>query len=270
MRLLRYLFFSIPVFVVGSVILTILEAVTWCFDRSGRWQDRVSRAWCRMVLSAAFIRVRTEGLEKIDPHGSYVFAANHSSYLDTPALLAHLPCHVRFFAYRRLFDIPFFGAHLKVAGHVPVDSSSAWASLGSMAEGVRLVAERGVSVALFPEGRRSAGSLREFRQGAAYIAIKTGVPLVPIGIVGMGRLMPVGSPYMRSGSVHIRIGDPIAASGLTPNDRAALTCRLRAEVARLTDSGTSPQGHFPGADEGADAHRVVQSADPEGHGMNRP
>jgi 1-acyl-sn-glycerol-3-phosphate acyltransferase len=230
----------------------------------------LSRCWCRIVLSAGIIRVRTEGLGKIDPHGRYVFVANHSSYLDTPALLGQLPCHVRFFAYRRLFDIPFFGAHLKRAGHLPVDSSSARASFMSLAEGARLVAERGISVVLFPEGSRSPHGLREFREGAAYIAIKAGVPAVPIGIVGMRELMPVGSLHIRSGSVQIRIGDPIPTSELKAGDRATLTRRLHGEVARLMAGGSSPQGDFPGANKGADPQPVVHSGGPEGHGMDRP
>ena len=267
---LRFLLFSAPVMIAGSACLAMVEAVTWCFDRSGRWQERVSRCWCRMVLSAAFIRVRTEGLEKIGRHGGYVFVANHSSYLDTPALLAQLPGYVRFFAYRGLFDLPFFGAHLKAAGHLPADSSDVWTSSASLARGTRLLGQSGNSLALFPEGSRTPRGLREFREGAAYLAIKAGVPVVPIGIVGLRELMPVGSLYMRRGSVQIRVGDPIPTGALTESDRGALTRRLHAAVARLMNGGASSQGDFPTADERADSQSVVQPRGAERHGLDRP
>ena len=73
-----------------------------------------------------------------------------------------------------------------------------------MSEGARIIAERGVSVLLFPEGGRSPEGLREFKEGAAYIAIKAGVPVVPMAIVGMRDLLPMGSLHIRSGRVQFR------------------------------------------------------------------
>ena len=270
MSRLRCLFLSIPAIVLGTIFLGILEAVTWCFDRSGKWQRRLSHGWCRLVLGSSRIRVCAEGLEKLDPRAGYVFVANHSSYLDTPALLTALPGSVRFFAYRGLFDIPFFGAHLKRAGHLPVDSASARTSFRSMAEGARQITRDGNSVVLFPEGSRSKYGLREFREGAAYIAIKAKAPAVPVAIVGLRELMPVGSFHIRSGRVRILVGDPIPTAGLQAGDRALLTGRLYAEVARLLASGGSSQGDFPVTHEYADAQSMVHSGGSEGHGMDRP
>ena len=127
------------------------------------------------------------------------------------------------------------GTHLARAGHLPVDRSSPRASLKSMSAGARIIAERGVSVLLFPEGGRSPAGLREFREGAAYIAIKSGAPVLPIGIEGMRQLLPMGSIHLRSGRVKLRVGDPIPTASLKLSDRAALTHRLREEIARLTE-----------------------------------
>ena len=127
-----------------------------------------------MLLAVSFIRVRVEGVEKLDPRGAYVFVANHGSFMDIPALLASLPQQFRFFAKKSLFRIPFLGTHLERAGHIPVDRSNARASLKSMMEAARIIRERGVSVLNFPEGGRSAEGLREFKEGPAYIAIKAG------------------------------------------------------------------------------------------------
>jgi 1-acyl-sn-glycerol-3-phosphate acyltransferase len=153
--------------------------------------------------------------------------------MDIPALLSVLPHQFRFFAKKSLYRIPFLGWHLKRAGHIPVDRSNARASLKSMSEGARMVAERHVSVLLFPEGGRAPVGLREFKEGAAYIAIKAGVPVVPVAIVGMRPLLPMGSIHIRSGRVVVRVGDPIPTAGLKLSDRMDLTERLYAEISGM-------------------------------------
>ena len=235
MSLLRSLFFSTPLIVLSTIVLGTVSLITSFFDGSGNTQHAVARVWGRVLLAAGFIRVRAEGLEKLDPRTPYVLVANHSSYMDIPAILARLPHQFRFFAKKGLFQIPFLGWHLRRAGHLQVDRSSARASLKTMSEGARMVRERGGSVLLFPEGGRSADGLREFKEGAAYIAIKAGVPAVPIALVGMRRILPVGSIHIRSGRAVLRVGDPIPTEGMTVSDRAALNQRLHREIARLLD-----------------------------------
>ena len=86
---------------------------------------------------------------------------------------------------------------------------------------------------LFPEGGRSPQGLREFKEGAAYIAIKAGVPVVPMAIVGMRELLPMGSIHIRSGRVEVRVGEAIPTADLKSSDRAHLTERLHDEVRAL-------------------------------------
>jgi 1-acyl-sn-glycerol-3-phosphate acyltransferase len=162
-----------------------------------------------------------------------VFVANHASYMDIPALLSTLPHQFRFFAKQSLYRIPFLGWHLRWAGHLPVDRSNARASLKSMTEGARIISQRRISVLLFPEGGRSPHGLRDFKEGAAYIAIKAGVPLVPIAIVGLRRLLPMGSIHIRSGRVAVKVGRPIPTAGLKLDARGELTRRVREEIAGM-------------------------------------
>lgn len=232
MSLLRSLFFSTPLIVVATIVMWTCSVMASLFDPNGNSQHRMARIWGRMLLAVSFIRVRVEGLEKLDAHANYVFVSNHASYMDIPALLAMLPHQFRFFAKKSLYRIPFLGWHLKRAGHLPVDRSNARASLKTMTEGARIVAKRGISVLLFPEGGRSPKGLREFKEGAAYIAIKAGVPVVPIAIVGMRQLLPMGSIHLRSGRVVVRIADPIATKGLKLSDRVELTQRLYSEISQ--------------------------------------
>ncbi len=233
MSLVRSLLFSTPLILLGTVFWGTLSLVASFFDGTGNSQHCLARLWSRMLLGVSFIRVRAEGLENLDPKGAYVLVANHGSYMDIPALTATLPLQFRFFAKKSLYKIPFMGTHLRRAGHIPVDRSNARASLKSMTEGARIIASRRVSVLLFPEGGRSAAGLREFKEGAAYIAIKAGVPVVPIGIAGMRRLLPMGSIHLRSGRVTVTVGRPISTQGMALSDRAALNQRLYEEVGRL-------------------------------------
>jgi len=238
MSYLRSLFISIPLIAAATVVMDTISLLVSLFDRSGNTQHRVAQVWGQMLLAASFIRVRVEGADKLDPHGTYVFISNHASYMDIPAILARLPFQFRFFAKKGLFSIPFLGWHLKRAGHLPVDRSSARASLKTMSEGARVVAERGVSVLLFPEGGRCPEGLRAFKEGAAYIAIKAGVPIVPMALVGMRRLLPMGSIHIRSGSTVLYIGDPIPTKSLGLSDRETLNRRLYEEVSRMLESRT--------------------------------
>ena len=203
-----------------------LSLIASFFDSSGNSQHAIARVWARMLLAVSFMHVRAEGLEKLDPKGTYVFVANHGSFMDIPALLATLPHQFRFFAKKGLFKIPFLGTHLRRAGHLPVDRSNPRASLKSMMEAARIISTRGVSVLNFPEGGRSAEGLREFKEGPAYIAIKAGVPIVPLALIGLRELLPMGSAHLKSGNVLIRVGDPIPTKGMQTSDRVELTRRL--------------------------------------------
>ena len=239
MSLLRSLLFTTPLLALATVALDLVSMVCSFFDRSGNLSHRVARAWGGMLMAVSFIRVRVEGLEKLDPRANYVFVSNHSSYLDIPAILSRLPYQFRFFAKKSLYQIPFLGWHLRWAGHIPVDRGNARASLKSMSEGARRVAQARVSMLIFPEGGRSRPEqgLREFKEGAAYIAIKAGVPLVPVALVGLRGLLPMGAGHIRSGRVTLRIGDPIPTAGLHISAREALTRRLHDEVARMLVEG---------------------------------
>ena len=233
MSRVRSLLFSTPLIGLATVVMGMCSLAVSVFDSTGNGQHQMARIWARILLAVSFIRVRVEGLEKLDPRRNYVFVANHGSYMDIPALLARLPFQFRFFAKKGLYQIPFLGWHLKRAGHLQVDRSNARNSLKSMSAGARIVAERGISVLLFPEGGRTKAGLRDFKEGAAYIAIKAGVPLAPIAIVGMRDLLPMGSGHIRSGRTVLRVGEPIPTANLKITDREQVTQMLQERIRML-------------------------------------
>jgi 1-acyl-sn-glycerol-3-phosphate acyltransferase len=178
------------------------------------------------------VKVEVEGLDHIDPTGSYVFVSNHASYMDTPVVLANIPVQFRFLAKRGLFQIPLLGTHLSQAGHIPVPREDPRASVKTLQLAAETIQRRRISMLVFPEGGRSAdGVMREFKEGAAYIAIRAGVPLVPLAIIGSHDILPMHSGVVRPGRVKLCILPPIPTQGLTLKDRTQLTEQLHELIA---------------------------------------
>src|SRR5262245_21431651 len=234
--LIRALLITDPLIIVATIILGSASLVVSFFDHGGRKQVAIARFGSKVLLKIAGVKLTIEGLEKIDPRGSYVFVSNHVSYMDTPVVLGHIPVQFRFLAKKGLFSIPFLGYHLKRAGHLPVPRDNPRDAVKTMNEAGRIIRERGVSVLIFPEGGRSLEGLKPFKEGAAYIAIKAGVPVVPLGMVGTLAVLPMHSLNVRPGHVTLRVGDPIPTSHLKLHDRAMLTQNLRDRVAELLES----------------------------------
>ena len=238
---LRAIFFTAPAIVAATLLMGSISLVTSLWDRTGFTQHRVARAWSHMLLKLGLVRCRVTGVEKLDPRRGYVLVANHASYMDTPAILSTIPLQFRFFAKKGLFSIPFLGGHLTRAGHLPVIRNDPRASLKTMAEGARMVRERGVSLLLFPEGGRTPKQMRPFREGAAYIAIKAGAPAVPIALINTRNILPMGSAMVRGGEVEVQIGDPIETTGMTLHDRGKLNQILQDRVAAMVGETPTPE-----------------------------
>jgi 1-acyl-sn-glycerol-3-phosphate acyltransferase len=204
------------------------------FDSTGRAQIATARRWARSLLRIGGVKVTLDGIEKIRPDGSYVIASNHLSYMDTPVILANIPVQFRFLAKRGLFQIPFLGTHLARAGHIPVPRADPRAAIKTMALAAGTIRNKGISMLVFPEGGRSHdGALQAFKEGAAYIGIKAGVPIVPIALVGTREILPFGSAHIRPGAVTLRIGEPIETCGLSLRDRGAVMEQIRERISGM-------------------------------------
>ena len=137
-----------------------------------------------------------------------------------------------------MFEIPFIGGHLRKAGHISVPLDDPRAALKVLSHAGQALKQRGQSVLVFPEGGRSAnGELQEFKDGAAYLAIKGGVELLPVCLVGMREVLPMHSVHIHPGEVTLRIGEPIDVSGMKSSDRQALTERAKNEIRALQQLG---------------------------------
>lgn len=195
--------------------------------------DHEQEMWARRLLALNGIRLRTVGLERLDPATSYVFVANHASLVDIWAILAAVPHSVKFLAKRELLRLPLFGRAMRAAGHLPIDRADmrhAFAAYDSAAEKIR----RGTSAAVFAEGTRSrSGELLPFKRGPFVLAIRAGAPIAPTWIGNSFTILPPGSLRVRPGEVVVSFGHPIPTAGLDFDARERLGLAARAEVQRL-------------------------------------
>ncbi|MBZ5611438.1 MAG: 1-acyl-sn-glycerol-3-phosphate acyltransferase [Acidobacteriia bacterium] len=236
MSRLRSIFFTDPLIIVSTIVFASVSLLASLTDPEKKRQAALAAAWARFLLRVSGVKVKVEGLERIAKDGSYVFVSNHLSYMDTPVALANIPVQFRFLAKRGLFQIPFLGWHLGRAGHIQVPRGDARAGVKTLNLAAEVVRTCGISLLIFPEGGRSQdGALGSFKEGAAFIAIRAGVPLVPICLQGTREVLPFGSGTVRSGMVSMRIGDPIPTHQATDRDRARLTEELRHRIVALLD-----------------------------------
>jgi 1-acyl-sn-glycerol-3-phosphate acyltransferase len=191
------------------------------------------RGFAETALAGFRAHVRTNGDGHLPVERRYVFVANHASHLDAPAILAALRNHpVRFVAKDDLGRIPLFGWALRATGNVMVRRHDTAGDVRRLdaAQDQLLSA---VSVLFFAEGTRSpTGELREFKRGAAAFALKSGLPLVPIGVHGSFDIYARGFEVKRGGPIGVAIGDPIESGGQPLGDRDALTATLRDAVVK--------------------------------------
>jgi 1-acyl-sn-glycerol-3-phosphate acyltransferase len=236
MAFLWSLIFVDPLIILSTILCGLVSIGLSVFDKSGSRMLGVARVWAGWLLRIARVRVTVEGAEHIDPNTTYVFAGNHLSYMDTPVLLVHIPVPFRFMAKKGLFQIPFLGTHLIQAGHIPVSLEDPRAALKTLSRAAQTIHDRRMSVLIFPEGGRSEdGILQPFKEGAAYVAIKAGVPLVPIALVGTRDVLAMGSATFHSAPVTLRFGQPIPVEGLTLRDREKVTEQVRDQVVRMLE-----------------------------------
>ncbi len=237
MRKLVSLLVRDPLVVILTAAYGTVGILVSLVDRDGRKQTKVARRWARNLLRVAGATVRVEGIERIDPKANYVFASNHASYMDTPLIVGYVPAEFRFLAKKSLFKLPFIGNHLTLAGHIPVEREDPRAAVKTMSLAAETIRGRNVSLIVFPEGGRSMdGSLKTFKEGAALIAIKAGVPVVPLALQGTHHLLPMHGRIVNPGPVKLMVGEPIPTVGLTLKDREKLTEQVRQAIAGMLGS----------------------------------
>jgi 1-acyl-sn-glycerol-3-phosphate acyltransferase len=187
-----------------------------------------STLWARLIVHTCGVRLKIEGLENLHELGPYVLVCNHQSFFDIFAITGYMPGEMRFVAKKELLKIPLVGYALANGGHVIIDREAGGKEIRKAVE----VARQGFSLCVFAEGHRfSDNRIHEFSDGAAWLAILTRMPAVPMAISGSGAFFPrLAKVVVPGGKMRMTIGKPIATAGLKSADRAALTTRLEEAV----------------------------------------
>jgi len=226
-----YLFLAL---FIPLTFLFAASAILWTLlDGSGRSYAFHARLWARVSLALAGVRVDLLGSEQI-PEGPVIFMSNHQSNFDILALLAAMPRQFYWIAKKELFEIPVFGTSMRRGGYIPLDRSDGRKALKSMDSAAKVIRE-GKSVVIFPEGTRSKDfQLLPFKRGGFMLALKAGVPVVPITINGSGRINPAGRTRLYRGHITINLHPPVTTA--TASSRAEAEAMLMDQVCTAINS----------------------------------
>ncbi|CAM0956612.1 unnamed protein product [Alopecurus aequalis] len=210
---IRGVFFYTVTAVVAIFLFIVMVGVhplVILFDRyRRRAQHYIAKIWATLSISM-FYKLEIEGMENLPPNSSpAVYVANHQSFLDIYTLLTLGRCF-KFISKTSIFMFPIIGWAMYLLGVIPLRRMDSRSQLDCLKRCVDLV-KRGASVFFFPEGTRSKdGNLGVFKRGAFSVAAKTGVPVIPITLLGTGKLMPPGMEgNLNSGSVKVIIHRPV-------------------------------------------------------------
>jgi 1-acyl-sn-glycerol-3-phosphate acyltransferase len=194
----------------------------------GHFCSPIFRIWAWLIFRTLGVSVELVGMENLQNVSSFVLVSNHQSLFDILAVFLLIPREMRFLAKREIKKVPLLGFTMEHSENIVIDRASG----GKAIRRALAVAEHGYSICVFAEGHRfSDNRVHEFNSGAAWLAITTGLPCVPMAISGTAELMPRGAKVAKPRRrIRLELRRPISTVGLKGADRKALTESLHAEV----------------------------------------
>jgi 1-acyl-sn-glycerol-3-phosphate acyltransferase len=219
------------IIILGIILVTAFMAVMVILvsfvTAGGDTTHKVGRIWAKCILVLSNIRVTVKGFSNLKPGRSYIYMANHMSNFDIPVIQAYLPVQFRWLAKAELYKIPIFGYAMKRAGYISIDRSDRKSAIESLDRAAKIIRD-GVSVVIFPEGTRSrTNHVQPFKKGGFFLAVDSGVPIIPIIIHGTERIMPKKQILIKPGNVTLEIAKPINSSDYTRETKNDLMDKIR-------------------------------------------
>lgn len=225
--------FQAPIFFLATGFFGTLALLVSLFDKTGRSEHRIARLWARACLVASASKVTVRGADNLRKYPLAVYASNHTSFMDIPVIFSALPFQFRILAKVELWRWPFIGWYLNRSGQIPIDTENTHATLSSLGTGIKAL-RAGMPLFVFPEGRRTeTGELNLFLSGAAFLAIRAQVPVVPIALTGGYDLLPMHSHHFFPVPLTLTAGEPIDTKGMTLRQADELTGRVRCSIQNL-------------------------------------
>jgi 1-acyl-sn-glycerol-3-phosphate acyltransferase len=229
--------------VAGALLLIVgvpAILVSWAARRR-HWLYPAALWGARNWLRLSGMKIQVRGRENLDPARTYVFIANHRSYLDTAAIFGHIGRRIGLLAKKELLRVPVMGYGMSYVNVMAIDRTNR----ESASKTVRAATDRlrsGVSFAIFAEGTRAGrGEFLPFKKGGFYMAMEAGVAIVPVAIKNTDVLMGKGTGEAVRGTIEMVILPPVETNGMsTDEDVKLLVEKVHASIA--TELGVEESG----------------------------
>jgi 1-acyl-sn-glycerol-3-phosphate acyltransferase len=219
---------------------TVLDSIrgTMTLDRGNQRLDR----WSKRLLTQVGVEWTSSGQEHLRAGQPYVLMSNHQSHYDIPLMFQTFPGTLRMVAKTELFKVPIWGRAMEASGFIEVDRTNRERAIEHLRKAHQRLAS-GISVWIAPEGTRSrTGELLPFKKGGFVLAMETGTPIVPVGIIGSRNILPAKGAIVRTGAkVHVTYGAPVVPPRMDASSeaRAALIAEVRTRIERAMDESRS-------------------------------
>lgn len=223
-----------PFYLVFLILNTIAVCLTIIiispFDKKGNTVHYIGKFWSLLNIFLSGTRLTIRGKEKINTNLTHIIMSNHQSLFDVWALIGKIPLQIRWIVKAEIRKIPIFGYTLERMGHIYVDRKKRAAAYSSLETAAGKI-KNGTSVIIFPEGTRSNdGHLLKFRMGGIIMALKSGVPILPVTVNGSRFVLPKNTLALMPGKIEVVVGDMIDASTYDENHKNELMEKIRSAI----------------------------------------
>ena len=193
--------------------------------------------WSEMLIKTSGVQLEIIGEHNIKDNKNYIFAPNHSSFMDFPVLFVAINKYLVFVAKKELKKIPIFKSILNVSGFIFVDRDNTSDAIDSLNELKSDIKNTPRSVVVFPEGTRSSSNqLQSFKKGAAVLSINTGLPIIPVYIMGSFDWWDTKNFRKNSNKIVVNFGKPIITENKQYEDRENITNSIKKEIIKLQNN----------------------------------
>src|SRR4030095_4455605 len=193
------------------------------------WASFGANAWLRL----SGVNVKVTGLELLNPLTTYVFVANHRSYLDTATIFVYVGRRIGLLAKKELLKVPILGVGMGFVNVMAIDRSNRERAIETVDAADKRIQSGGSFAVFFERTLPKPGELLPFKKSAFYMAKQAGVPVVPVAIKNSDILMGKGTGEAKGGTIHMVIMTPLSTSNVeTDTDIVDLINTARASIAK--------------------------------------
>ncbi len=219
------------IFAVFHTLFCSLAAIAFgIFNPYSRMVDAIIRLWARGILKVSGVKVEVHGQEKLRKGQPYIFISNHQGAFDILAGIVAIPVTMRFIAKKELFRIPIFAQGMRAVGMIPIDRGNSQEARKSLEEAAQTL-QKGVSVLIFPEGTRSLdGNIKPFKKGGFVLALKSGLPIMPMVFTGSLNILRKKSIKVHRGTIHVYFLDEVNTAQYSFERRNELLQTVRQQI----------------------------------------